>query len=200
TPDQMYPANERTRVQVSDLTQGLCGAARPGHFDGVCTVVCKLFMLVGECTAVFGRKDYQQLKVVERMCRDLFLPVKIHAHATVREVDGLALSSRNQRLDPDERLRALALVRGLRAAAEAFSRGVRDVGELEGLCRRQLASGRLREVYVCCVVPEELSAWADGTTSERALLAVAAFSGSTRLIDNVVLGEADDMAALGQSA
>ncbi len=200
TQGQMYLPRERTRVRVSELTRGLCGAARPGHFDGVCTVVCKLLMLVGECTAVFGRKDYQQLKVVERMCRDLFLPAVIDACPTVREADGLALSSRNRRLNPEERARALSVVRGLRAAAAAFGRGVRDVHELEGLCRRELALGQLREDYVSCVDPDELGVWTDGTAGERALLAVAAFSGNTRLIDNVVLGEADDMAALGPGA
>ena len=99
--EEMYPKNERTRVSVSGLTAHLCGASRPGHFDGVSTIVTKLFAVAGPCTAVFGLKDYQQLQVIKRMTRDLLLPVTIVPYATVREPDGLALSSRNRYLSAE---------------------------------------------------------------------------------------------------
>ena len=105
---EMYPKGERTRVQVSGLTAALCGPHRPDHFDGVTTIVSKLFAVTGECVAVFGRKDYQQLKVIERMTRDLLLPVEIVGLRTLRDADGLALSSRNAYLTAEERERALS--------------------------------------------------------------------------------------------
>ncbi|HEX7453569.1 MAG TPA: pantoate--beta-alanine ligase, partial [Polyangiaceae bacterium] len=113
---EMYPKGERTRVHVSGLTSALCGPHRPGHFDGVATIVSKLFAVAGECVAVFGRKDYQQLKVIERMTRDLLLPVEIVGLKTLRDADGLALSSRNAYLSVEERARALGIARGLSAA------------------------------------------------------------------------------------
>ena len=112
----MYPGGDATRVRVSRLTDHLCGRSRPGHFEGVTTIVAKLFAVAGPCTAVFGRKDYQQLKVIERMTRDLMLPVRIVPHPTVREPDGLALSSRNAYLGADERARARAIPRALSRA------------------------------------------------------------------------------------
>ncbi len=187
--EDMYLPNERTRVSVSALTQGLCGATRPGHFDGVCTVVAKFFSLVGSCTAVFGRKDYQQLKVVERMARDLFLPVNIVGHPIVREADGLAMSSRNRYLTADERQRALALSRGLAAASMRFDAGERDPAVLEEIVRDELRRASLVEDYTSCVHAEELTTYAGAAIEEpRALLAVAAFAGKTRLIDNRMLG------------
>src|SRR5262249_50571024 len=117
---EMYPPGERTRVRVSGLTEYLCGASRPGHFEGVATVVTKLFAAIGPAIAVFGRKDYQQLQVIKRLTRDLLLPVEIIAHRTIRESDGLALSSRNAYLSPDERTRALAIPRALRQTVAAF--------------------------------------------------------------------------------
>jgi pantoate--beta-alanine ligase len=111
----MYPDGERTRVRVTGVTEHLCGASRPGHFDGVATVVTKLFAAAGPCVAVFGRKDYQQLQVIKRMTLDLLLPVEVVGFPTVREPDGLALSSRNAHLSPEERNCALALPRALAA-------------------------------------------------------------------------------------
>jgi pantoate--beta-alanine ligase len=137
------------------------------------------------------------LKVIERMCRDLFLPIQVVAHPTVREADGLALSSRNLRLSEDERNRALSIVRGLRAATDAFERGLRNPAELESICRNHLVSGGLREDYVSCVDAEQLQPWDGPATADHALLAVAAFAGETRLIDNVVLGETGALQALG---
>jgi pantoate--beta-alanine ligase len=187
---EMYPANERTRVSVGGLTEHLCGSSRPGHFDGVATIVTKLFAVAGACIAVFGRKDYQQLKVIERLTRDLLLPVEIVAHATVREADGLALSSRNRYLSPDERERALAIVRALSEAARRFAAGERSAGALRGEVVGALEAAALRIDYVCLADANELVPYADDTPlPERALLALAVFCGATRLIDNFVLGE-----------
>jgi pantoate--beta-alanine ligase len=186
----MYAAGERTRVQVQELADHLCGASRPGHFDGVATIVTKLFAVTGPCIAVFGRKDYQQLKVIERMTRDLLLPVEVVAYPTVRESDGLALSSRNAYLSAGERRQALSIPRALREAVERFGSGERGVAALRQPVRAALEAAGLRVDYVTVADAERLVPIADGAQSgERALLAIAAFAGATRLIDNVVLGE-----------
>ncbi|HEY3665045.1 MAG TPA: pantoate--beta-alanine ligase [Polyangiaceae bacterium] len=187
---EMYPPGERTRVQVSGLTSALCGPHRPGHFDGVATIVSKLFAVAGECVAVFGRKDYQQLKVIERMTRDLLLPIEIVGRKTLRDADGLALSSRNAYLTSDERTRALGIARGLSAAVSAFESGERLAGELRDAALEHLTQSGLRLDYVTVADPDELSPIADDArVGDRALLAIAGFMGKTRLIDNVVLGE-----------
>jgi pantoate--beta-alanine ligase len=197
--EEMYPANERTRVRVSGLTEHLCGAARPGHFEGVATIVTKLFAVAGPCTAVFGRKDYQQLKVIERLTRDLLLPVRIVAHPTVREADGLALSSRNRYLSPAERTRALGIPRALSQAVERFADGERNAAALLARARSLLEAAELRIDYLVLADADELVPYAsDARIGGRALLAVAAFVGATRLIDNVVLGE--DRAPLGHGS
>ena len=191
---ELYDADEQTRVRVGALSEPLCGRFRPGHFEGVSTVVAKLFALVAPCDAIFGRKDYQQLLVVRRMARDLLLPVEVHGHPIVREADGLAMSSRNRYLVPQERIRALAIVRGLDAAARRFGAGERRVGELERTARDAIEPVATSIDYV------ELR---DATTlapvghavDAPALLAVACYIGTTRLIDNLVLGE--DAAPLG---
>jgi pantoate--beta-alanine ligase len=186
----MYLGGDATRVRVSRLTDHLCGTARPGHFDGVTTIVAKLFAVAGACAAVFGRKDYQQLKVIERMKRDLMLPVRIVSHPTVRETDGLALSSRNVYLDGDERPRARAIPRALSRAVQAFAAGERSCRALREPVAETLTTAGFRPDYVTIADADELRPWADDATlPERALLAVAAFMGTTRLIDNVVLGE-----------
>ncbi len=187
---EMYPSGERTRVRVSELTEHLCGASRPGHFDGVATIVTKLFAVSGSCVAVFGKKDYQQLKVIERMTRDLLLPVEIVPYATVREPDGLALSSRNAYLSADERERALAIPRSLRAALQRFDAGERGVSALKAPVAAALEAAGLRLDYVSLADADRLVPFADDArVPERAVLAVAAFAGTTRLIDNVVFGE-----------
>ena len=188
--EEMYPRGEKTRVTVAGLTDVLCGPKRPGHFDGVTTIVSKLFHVAGPCLAVFGRKDYQQLQVIRRMVTDLLLPVEIVGHATVREPDGLALSSRNAYLSPEERERALVISRELARAVRAFERGERRAGELRRTAEAAIAAAGLRVDYVELTGADALEPLADDAElPARALLAVAAFAGKTRLIDNVVLGE-----------
>jgi pantoate--beta-alanine ligase len=188
--EEMYPADERTRVQVGLLGEHLCGPFRPGHFEGVATVVTKLFAVAGACTAVFGRKDYQQLKVIERLARDLLLPVRVVGEPTVRAYDGLALSSRNAYLSEDERARARVIPRSLAEAARRFAGGERRVGELAEPVRAALGAAGLRLQYAELADPELLVPLGQHEKAgDRALLAVAAFCGATRLIDNLVLGE-----------
>ena len=185
---EMYPDGERTRVRVTGITEHLCGASRPGHFDGVATVVTKLFAAAGPCVAVFGRKDYQQLQVIRRMTRDLLLPVEVVGFPTVRESDGLALSSRNAYLSAEDRARALAIPRSLANAVRAFGAGERNADALKGPVVQTLTEAGLRIDYVEVADPDDLTP-ATGAASARALIAIAAFAGVTRLIDNVVLGE-----------
>jgi pantoate--beta-alanine ligase len=190
TPEEMYPAGEQTRVRVAGLGDHLCGPFRPGHFEGVATVVTKLFAAAGPCTAVFGRKDYQQLKIIERLARDLLLPVVVVGEPTVRDADGLALSSRNAYLSPSERARALAIPRALAAAAAAFGTGERRAGALIGPVRIRLRDAGLCADYADITDPDGLFPFEpEAKVGERALIALAAYSGTTRLIDNLVLGE-----------
>jgi pantoate--beta-alanine ligase len=189
---EMYPAGESTRVSVAGLTAGLCGTSRPRHFDGVATIVCKLFVLAGTCTAVFGKKDYQQLKVIERLAKDLLLPVRIVGHAIIREPDGLALSSRNAYLSEQERAQALGIVRGLSSAFRAFEAGARQPKSLIEAAAAELDRHVLVPQYVSLVDADTLEPLGDRPVTERALLAVAALCGRTRLIDNIVLGEDSD--------
>jgi pantoate--beta-alanine ligase len=187
---EMYPKGEQTRVHVSGLTAALCGPHRPDHFDGVATIVSKLFAVSGECVALFGRKDYQQLKVIERMTRDLLLPVEIVGLPTLRDTDGLALSSRNAYLTPEERARALSIPRALSATVKAFAAGERRISALRRLALAELAVGGLRLDYATFADADQLVPLPDeGVSGERLLFAVAGFIGKTRLIDNVVLGE-----------
>jgi pantoate--beta-alanine ligase len=184
-PAAMYPGGHQTTVQVHELEQGLCGAHRPGHFVGVATVVCKLFNIVRPHVAIFGEKDFQQLAVIRRMVRDLDMPVEIVALPTVREPDGLALSSRNKFLSPDERARAVALSRALFAARAAHAAGARDVARLADDVRRDIGAQVTRIDYV--ELRDAATLEPVGTVRGESLLAVAAFFGSTRLIDNLIL-------------
>ena len=191
--EEMYPAGERTRVRVEGLTEHLCGPHRPGHFDGVTTVVAKLFSAVGPSVAVFGKKDYQQLAVLRRMARDLLMPVEVVGHPTVREPDGLAMSSRNAYLSAEERARALTLSEGLSAASRAFAAGERSSGVLRGLALAPVAAVATSIDYVTVADADALVPFADeARVPERAVVAVACRVGATRLIDNVVLGEDPD--------
>jgi len=188
--EEMYPRGEQTRVHVSGLTDALCGPRRPGHFDGVATVVAKLFAVAGPCVAVFGRKDYQQLQVIRRLAMDLLLPVDVVGFPTVREPDGLALSSRNAYLSEDERRRAPAIAEALRGAVRRFQAGERRAAALRVPVADALEKAGFRLDYVELTTPDSLVPYADDAlVPERALVAVAAFLGKTRLIDNVVLGE-----------
>ena len=187
-PQELYPVGEETRVRVGALAEPLCGRTRPGHFEGVATIVAKLFALVGPAVAVFGKKDYQQLLVIRRMARDLFLPVEVVGQATVREPDGLAMSSRNAYLSSAERQKALALVRGLDAASGAFAAGERRPRELERLARLPVEDVASSIDYVEARDADSLASL-DGSAAPRTVLAIACRIGSTRLIDNVVLGE-----------
>jgi pantoate--beta-alanine ligase len=187
TVEEMYPDGApRTTVHVAGLTEGLCGASRPVHFDGVTTVVAKLFAIAGPCTAFFGRKDYQQLAVIRRMVRDLNLPVTVQGCPLVREPDGVAMSSRNAYLTPEERAAARVLSSALRAAAGAASAGERYAAALENLVREHVA----REPLVALEYAEVRDADTLEPVSEvdhAVVLAVAAAVGRARLIDNVVL-------------
>lgn len=188
--EQIYPPGEATRVRVSGLTDNWCGKSRPGHFEGVATVVAKLFAATGPCAAVFGRKDYQQLQVVKRMTNDLLLPVRIIEHPTQRDPDGLATSSRNRYLSASERERALALPRSLSAAARAFDAGERDVARLAALVSATLSAAALNVEYAALVDAASLEALTSGPLAPgQAALLLAARVGSTRLIDNIVLGQ-----------
>jgi pantoate--beta-alanine ligase len=184
---EMYPpGSSGVLVTAPVLGQRLCGAFRPGHFDGVLTVVAKLLNLVQPDTAVFGGKDFQQAVLIRRMARALDFPVAIEIEPTVREADGLAMSSRNVRLGPAAREQALALSRGLHAAQAAFAAGETDAAALVAVVRRALdAAADVRAQYVKAVDAETL----DDVDFARAgcVLAVAAFVGDTRLIDNHVL-------------
>lgn len=190
TVREMYPDGERTRVRVDGLSAALCGVSRPVHFEGVATVVTKLFAVAGPCVAVFGRKDYQQLQIIRRMVRDLLLPVDIVGHPTVRESDGLAMSSRNAYLSAEERRRAVALPAALSDAVRCHANGERLSGELQQRVEARLVAAGLRVDYVTVADADELVPCKPGEVAgSRSVLAVAAFVGRTRLIDNVVLGE-----------
>lgn len=185
--DAMYPDGFVSQVRVTKLTETLEGVFRPGHFDGVTTVVSKLFNMVGPCIAVFGRKDYQQWKVLQRMVRDFDMPIQMVGMCTVRDEDGLAKSSRNRYLSEADRKRALAISSGLRAASRSFAEGERDPHVLEQKARDLIAPAFDTIDYVAVADADTLQPIE--RVQDRALLAVAARIGTTRLIDNFVLGE-----------
>ena len=186
--EDVYLPGDETRVRPGPLAAPLEGAYRPGHFEGVATVVAKLFGIIGPCAAIFGRKDYQQLLVVRRMVSDLFLPIDVVGHPIVRESDGLAMSSRNVYLSSEERARALAIVGGLDAAAVAFAGGERSARKLEQVAREPIARATASIDYVEARDADTLAS-IEGDVGGRAVLAIACRIGTTRLIDNVVLGE-----------
>jgi pantoate--beta-alanine ligase len=187
TSEIMYPDGYQTWVQVEALTKSLEGARRPGHFRGVTTIVAKLFNGVQPARAYFGQKDAQQAAVIRRMVRDLNFPLEVVVCPTVREPDGLAKSSRNAYLNPEQRQAATVLYRALSTAKDAYEAGERDAEKLRALIHETIAAEPLAEMqYVSCAnydMLEELE-----TVNSKALLSMAVFVGKTRLIDNFVLG------------
>ena len=183
--EEIYPdhGTQRTVVIVRGLTDILCGRVRPGHFEGVATVVAKLFGIVGPDLAVFGEKDYQQFMVIRRMTLDLALPVELIGAPTVRAGDGLALSSRNRYLSPEERARAPQIYQALRAAADAIGAGNRDYPELEQAGWLALERAGMKPDYFEIRSADDLSK-ADADSKELVVLAAARL-GRARLIDNL---------------
>jgi pantoate--beta-alanine ligase len=184
----MYPPGYETYVEVTDVSQGLCGERRPGHFRGVATIVTRLLCLFRPDVALFGEKDYQQLQVIKALNRDLHLGVEILGMPTVREPDGLAMSSRNAYLSPEDRKRALAISRGLGAAQSLYRAGTSEASALVEAVRRELRAADLREDYVELVDAERLKPLSSVQPGQPARLLVAAFCGTTRLIDNQPIG------------
>ena len=184
----MYPEGYQSYLNVEELTTHLCGASRPGHFRGVTTVVAKLFNIVMPALAVFGKKDFQQLAVIRRMVKDFNFDVEIVGMPIVREADGLALSSRNARLTPEQRKEALCLSRAIAAARDAFGKGERSVATLKEKALTVIGAEKGAEVDYLefrdqdTLLPQEQA-------NDRTLLALAVRVGSVRLIDNCVLGE-----------
>jgi pantoate--beta-alanine ligase len=185
TPEEIYPPGFQTRVEVTELTRPLCGAHRPGHFAGVTTVVAKLFLAVKPDIAVFGAKDYQQLQVVRQMVRDLNFDIEIVAGETVREPDGLAMSSRNVRLSMVERERARAVPRAIERVKRAAASGEADPAALVAEFTSEVGDGGARVEYAEIRHPETLEAVP--RLDDHALLAVAVWIGDVRLIDNDIL-------------
>ena len=191
TVDEMYPAGDGktlTFVDVEKITATLCGASRPGHFRGVATVVTKLFNITEADVAYFGQKDAQQVTVIRQMVKDLNMNVRIVAVPIVREIDGLALSSRNQFLSPAERQAALVLSRSLRVAEEMLTGGVREASVLRNAVSDCLAQEALAVIdYIAIVDPQTLQPLSQ--ISGSALVALAVRFGKTRLIDNLLWEE-----------
>lgn len=197
---EMYPSNFQTFIEPGRVAEPLCGKYRPGHFRGVATVVAKLFNMVQPDLAFFGQKDLQQTAVLKRMVKDLNLPVDIAVVPTLREPDGLALSSRNVYLSPDERKRALSISLALFSAEAAFRDGERDAARL--LSQAQECLWGVDELQYCELVDAQSLESIEGQVDRSAVICVAAFVGSTRLIDNIILSpnaEASGLLGLGPS-
>lgn len=186
---EMYPSGEQTRVRVGALAERLCGSRRPGHFEGVCTIVAKFFSLCAPCVSVFGEKDFQQLRVLQRMSKDLLLPVEVLGAPIVREADGLAMSSRNRYLSKEQRRQALALPRALAATRIAYRNGERSVDVLERIARDELSE---LDIEYAEVVDERSLQRLVRTVAGDARVMLAAQVGATRLIDNGSLDELGD--------
>jgi pantoate--beta-alanine ligase len=187
TVEIMYPQGYQTWVEVEEITSPLEGTMRPGHFKGVTTVVAKLFNGVQPQKAYFGQKDAQQAAVIRQMVRDLNFPLEVVVCPIVREPDGLAMSSRNVYLDPEQRKAATVLFRSLSAAKELYEGGERDAEKIRGKMKKVLASEPLADVqYVSCADYDTLKEL--DKIKGKALLSMAVFIGKTRLIDNIVLG------------
>ncbi len=184
--EEMYPSPFLTFVEVGQLDQTLCGPRRPGHFRGVCTVVLKLLLIVQPDLAVFGAKDYQQARIVQQMVRDLNVPVQLRIEPTVREADGLAMSSRNQYLTPDQRAVASRIYQALQQVQQRVAAGERDLRRLEEQLHAALAAIPGSRVDYASIVDAETLQPLE-RLDRPAVAAVAVFLGTTRLIDNVLL-------------
>ncbi|MEK6732324.1 MAG: pantoate--beta-alanine ligase [Candidatus Omnitrophota bacterium] len=183
---EMYPEGFATYVKVERITDTLCGASRPGHFRGVATVVAKLFNITMPDIAYFGQKDGQQAAVIRRMAKDLDMPVKIKVEPIVREKDGLAMSSRNVYLNPEERVQALCIYKSLKLAQRLFNKGERDSKEIIKRMSQLINENRKADIdYVSIVDTEELRDMK--RISGQAMVTVAVRIGNTRLIDNIIL-------------
>jgi pantoate--beta-alanine ligase len=186
--DEMYPSGFQTRIEVEKIAQGLEGEHRPGHFIGVATVVAKLFNIVQADRAYFGQKDAQQVAVIRRMTADLNMPIQIVVCPTVRESDGLAMSSRNARLSPEERQAAPAVFRALQAAKSRYDAGERHPETLREAMKQILADEPLARVDYISAADAETLQELDAPSERPILLSLAVFFGETRLIDNLTLG------------
>jgi pantoate--beta-alanine ligase len=186
TPDLLYPAGFSTYVQPPEASEPLEGVCRPGHFRGVATVVLKLFQILPATIAYFGQKDYQQLTVIKRMVEDLNVPVRVQGCPTVREVDGLAMSSRNRYLNAQQRQAALSLWTALQAAKKMFEAGERDVAILENRMSELVLQHGADRIEYARVVDANTLATLDKVTGPAVAL-IAAYVGATRLIDNLIL-------------
>lgn len=184
--DAMYAADRSTWITEESLARGLCGASRPGHFRGVCTVVAKLFNLAVPDVAVFGEKDAQQLRVIRRMVRDLDIPVQIVPGPTVREPDGLAMSSRNRYLSPEARREAICLRRALDRAEALVQGGERSVAAIRSAMEAVVGEATSARIDYIALVDDETMEPLE-TLERPALVALAVFVGGVRLIDNTVL-------------
>jgi pantoate--beta-alanine ligase len=194
TAEEMYPADYQTWVTVEEVARPLEGSMRPGHFRGVATVVAKLFNAVQPDKAYFGQKDAQQAVVIRQMVRDLNFNLEVMVCPIVREPDGLAMSSRNTYLTPEERRAATVLYRALCAARQAFETGERDAGRLRQIMTEIIQAEPLARLqYASCADPFTLVE-IQGPITHRALLSMAVYVGKTRLIDNMILGATDDAA------
>ncbi len=191
TRADMYPDGYASYVEPEGLDRHLCGASRPGHFRGVMTVVLKLFQIVRPTDAYFGQKDIQQARILEQMVEDFHLPVKMHVEPIVREADGLALSSRNIYLTPDERRQATCLVEALNKVREAIEAGETTVRVLEGIMRETVDRQTLARLDYARIV-DNRTLQPVRQVAGPAIAALAVTFGKTRLIDNTLIGVDDD--------
>ena len=188
TAAEMYPPGFQTSIRVQDLSLPLCGASRPGHFDGVATVVTKLFNIVQPDVALFGKKDFQQLAIIRRMTLDLSLPVEIVGLPIVREADGLAMSSRNAYLSPDQRQSALCLSRAIRLVRERYAAGERNAERLIEAARN-LIQAETSATIDYLELRDAVTLHTVSDVSDATLMALAVRIGTTRLIDNTLMGD-----------
>ena len=186
----IYPEGFQTWVRNEPLENQLCGASRPGHFRGVLTVVLKLFNLVRPELALFGKKDYQQWRLIEKMAADLNVPLKVIGSETVREPDGLAMSSRNRYLKPEDRAMAVAISRGLKAAVEKYKAGETNAATLTGIVAKEMASQPAIKVEYLTICDQMSLAPVGESVKGPAVILLAAQLGTLRLIDNMELNPA----------